>query len=81
MKAILEFRFNSKDEALNVYKAVLPEVKSKISEGTRVNLLLYGKTLRLTIDADNISKLRAAINSYGRWVNLSLDIWRIEVGE
>ena len=38
------------------------------------SVCLSGKTFKITIEASDLSSLRAAINSYLRWINTAIDV-------
>jgi len=72
-KACFVFDFDSKEEAKIVTSSIDPEIKNKIPK-TKVKTDLSGKTFKITIEAKDLSSLRAAINSYLRWINTALDV-------
>ena len=67
------FNFNSKEEAKIIADALNPEIKNKIPK-TNVEVTISDKTFTLKIDAKDISSLRAACNSYLRWINIALNV-------
>ena len=67
------FNFDSEEEARIVAKSLDPEIKHKIPK-TNVEVSLSNKTFSLEIEAKNISSLRAACNSYLRWINTALNV-------
>jgi len=67
------FHFDSKDEVKVIVNSLIPEIKNKIPK-TNVEITCSGKTFFLTIVTDDISSLRAACNSYLRWINTALDV-------
>ena len=67
------FNFDSIDEAKIVTSSIDPEIKNKIPK-TKVKTDLSGKTFKITIEAADLSSLRAAINSYLRWINTALNV-------
>ena len=74
-KACFVFNFDSSDEARIVASSLDPEIKHKIPK-TNVKVLLEDKTFSLEIEAKDISSLRAACNSYLRWINTALNVKR-----
>lgn len=72
-KACFVFNFDSSDEARIVASSLDPEIKHKIPK-TNVKVSLEGKTFSLEIEAKDISSLRAACNSYLRWINTALNV-------
>lgn len=69
--AIFEFNFDSEDEARIVASSLDPEIKNKIPK-TKVDVILSGRIFKLKIEAKDFSSLRAACNSYLRWINTAL---------
>jgi len=67
------FNFDSEDEVKIIIKSLIPEIKHKIPK-TNVEVTYSGKTLFLKIETSNISSLRAACNSYLRWINTALNV-------
>jgi|YNPNPStandDraft_1061719.scaffolds.fasta_scaffold00214_18 tRNA threonylcarbamoyladenosine modification (KEOPS) complex Pcc1 subunit len=69
------FTFDTKDEADIVHSALKPEINDKLP---RVNAVLSQseRTLHLSIKSSDISSLRAACNSYLRWVQTITEIMR-----
>jgi len=72
-KAEFIFSFDSDDEAKIIAESVLPEIKHKVPK-TDVYVSLEGKIFLLKIEAKDISSLRAACNSYLRWINTALNV-------
>lgn len=71
--AIFEFNFDTEDEARIVASSLNPEIKNKIPK-TKVDVSLSRKTFNLRIEANDLSSLRAACNSYLRWINTALNV-------
>lgn len=67
------FNFDSKEEAKIIAESLYPEIKHKIPK-TNVEVSLSGKTFSLEIKAKDLSSLRAACNSYLRWINTALNV-------
>jgi tRNA threonylcarbamoyladenosine modification (KEOPS) complex Pcc1 subunit len=65
--------FDSSEEARIVSESLNPEIKNKIPK-TNVKVSLTDKTFSIEIDAKDISSLRAACNSYLRWINTALNV-------
>jgi tRNA threonylcarbamoyladenosine modification (KEOPS) complex Pcc1 subunit len=64
---------NNKNEARIIIESISPEIKKKISK-TDINLYSSGKIIHLVIQTENISSLRAALNSYLRWISTAYTI-------
>jgi KEOPS complex subunit Pcc1 len=75
----MEFQIEFQDvkQAEIVLKALEPEVDSSPSERSRVELNLTGKVLDVNITASDATSLRASVNSYLRWIMLSLDVLNV----
>lgn len=71
--AELIFNFDTEDEAKIIAESLDPEIKQKIPK-TTVNVSLKGSDFSLKIEAKDISSLRAACNSYLRWINTALSV-------
>ena len=67
------FNFDTSEEARIVYKSLNPEIKNKIPK-TDVKINLTDKSFNMVIEAKDISSLRAACNSYLRWINTALNV-------
>lgn len=72
-KASFIFNFDSSEEAKVVAESLSPEVKHKIPKAN-VEIFLFKNALSLEIESDDVSTLRAACNSYLRWVNTAIKV-------
>jgi len=61
------------EEAKIVLESLKPEIKNRIPK-TTININLSENILKLTLESDDLSSLRAAINSYLRWINTALNV-------
>ncbi len=79
-KVDMQFQIEFEDlkQAKIVMKALEPEINSSPSERSTVELNLTGKILSVDITASDATSLRASINSYLRWIMLSMDIINIK---
>lgn len=75
----MEFQIEFEDlrQAEIVMKALEPELDSSPSERATVKLNLTDKVLGVNIQASDSTSLRASVNSYLRWIMLSLDVLNI----
>lgn len=64
--------------ASRVLQALLPEVKSNKSKAATVAIEVEGSRILISITASTIAATRALLNSYIRWISISLDIASIE---
>ena len=72
-KASFIFDFDSEEEARVVAESLIPEIKHKIPK-TKVEVSLSKKRFTLEVEAKDVSSLRAACNSYLRWIKTALDV-------
>jgi len=72
-KACFIFYFDSSKEAKIVGASMNPEIKHKIPK-TNVDIEISEKILTLKIQAKDLSSLRAACNSYLRWINTAINV-------
>ena len=74
--ASFTFSFHSADDAKIIANALLPEIVHRIPK-TRVELQVEKKDLLLTVTAKEVSSLRAAVNSYLRWIDTAVKVARL----
>ena len=72
-KAHFSFLFPSQKKASIVVAALSPEIIHKIPRSF-VSVSLNGSIVDLSIEADELSSLRAACNSYLRWIQTALAV-------
>jgi len=72
-QATFVFLFDSADDAELVASSLFPEVNNTIAK-TSVDLLSSGATLTLTVGSTDVCSLRAACNSYLRWIHTAIDV-------
>jgi tRNA threonylcarbamoyladenosine modification (KEOPS) complex Pcc1 subunit len=75
MKVRFVFDFDSTKEAKVIAESLQPEIKHKIPK-TNVDVSISEKIFSLSIEAKDVSSLRAACNSYLRWINTALNVKR-----
>jgi len=75
IKVRFVFDFDSTMEAEVIAESLQPEIKHKIPK-TNVDVSISEKIFSLSIDAKDVSSLRAACNSYLRWINTALNVKR-----
>ena len=73
MNAKFVFDFDTTEEARVVAESLHPEIKHKIPK-TDTEISISKKTFSLKIEAKDVSSLRAACNSYLRWINTALNV-------
>lgn len=67
------FYFSSLKDVSVVIQSLSPEILHKIPKST-VTFSVDKKTLQMTIKSDDLSSLRAACNSYLRWIQTALSV-------
>ncbi len=72
-KACFTFEFDTNEEAKVIADSIYPEIKKRIPK-TKVETKLSEKNFSIIIHAEDLSSLRAAINSYLRWINTALSV-------
>ena len=77
VKAEFEMEFENPWEAEVILKSLEPEIASAPSQRSSTNLKLVNNKLKMEIDAADVTSLRAAINSYLRWIRLSYDVIKL----
>ncbi len=70
MKCTVTVPFRSSHEVEAVMTALRPEVESAPSKRSTVRLEGEGRRVTLTVEASDVNGLRAAVNSYLRWLIL-----------
>jgi len=72
-KATFLFSFSSLKDACIVAQSLSPEIQHRIPK-SNVSFSVDKKELRVTIESENVSSLRAACNSYLRWIQTALSV-------
>ena len=67
-RAVIEVWLDSPSLAKAMYEALKPEVDSMPRTHYKASIELSKLSVKLTIEAHSLSKLRAALNSYLRWI-------------
>ena len=75
-KARFLFHFPSSQDACVVAQSLSPEIQHKIPK-SNVSFSVDKKTLKVTIESEDVSSLRAAVNSYLRWISTALSVKQI----
>jgi KEOPS complex subunit Pcc1 len=77
VKTELRIEFESSGDAEVVLKSIEPEINTSPSDKSFTQVDLKNNILTIEIDADDTTTLRAALNSYLRWITLSHDILKL----
>ena len=67
--SILEIPLESERMANILYSALLPETESIPSERATTNVSVKGSSLIIEIVANDLTAMRAALNSYVAWIS------------
>ena len=70
--SILEIPFESEELAKILYSALLPETESIPSERATTSVSVKGSSLVVEIIANDLTAMRAALNSYVAWISACL---------
>ncbi|MEM2192095.1 MAG: KEOPS complex subunit Pcc1 [Candidatus Hadarchaeales archaeon] len=71
--AMVKMKFRTEKEATTVLRAIEPEKKIEASKvGVKVGA--NGNVLHLKLEADDASSIRAALNSYLRWISVAKEV-------
>ena len=75
ISAVAEIRVNSTKELAEVIAGSLkPEVQDPVSTRSKVEVVAEDDLIRINITASDLSALRAALNSYLRWVDAIFEV-------
>ncbi len=77
--AEFNIKFENPEDAEIVLKTIEVELESAPSERSSVTANIKKNILYLNIDAEDSHILRAAINSYLRWIILSHEIQKLNI--
>lgn len=78
VKTELQMEFESSEDAEVILKSIEPEINTSPSDKSFTRVDLKNNILTIEIDANDTTTLRAALNSYLRWITLSYDILKLE---
>lgn len=73
-QAIIRLNFSSEKQLKVVLEALKPETRTPPTRRSKVQMKGEGNSLTLNFKASDTSALRAAINSYLRWILLTKTI-------
>ena len=71
-KATLSLEMATEEMAQTILNALSPEIDSAPSDRAKVSLSISETTLNISIQAQDLTALRAAMNSYLAWVSSSM---------
>jgi len=73
-KAVVRLKFSSEKHLKILSEALMPETKKPTTMRSKTSLEKNGKSLILSVEARDTVALRAALNSYLRWVNSTISV-------
>jgi len=73
-EATVKVELDSEKILETVFKAIKPETLTPPTRRSKVFVKINGKTLTLRVEATDTTALRAALNSYLRWIRLAVEI-------
>jgi len=62
-----------------VYESLEPELQAVVTDRSRVTLEQAGDALRLSVDAEDLVSMRAAINTWLRLIRIAEDMFNTRV--
>ncbi|MFP3984556.1 MAG: KEOPS complex subunit Pcc1 [Candidatus Bathyarchaeia archaeon] len=77
--AVVHLELSSKKLLEILLKALLPETRKPTTSRSKVSIEGEDRNLTIRVEADDTSALRAALNSYLRWVALVKDTYEATV--
>ena len=77
IETIFEVEFNSEHHAQIIYNSIKPELSFSRNDRSTTTIQLKNKSIIIEINSKDVVSLRASINSYVRWINLSMEILKI----
>jgi len=76
-KAIVRLKFPSEKHLQTAFSALEPETQKAATVRSRAGLSVTGDFLVLTVQASDTVALRAAMNSYLRWIESAMDVMEL----
>ncbi len=69
-----EFEIELGEPADIVYNSLVPELRNNPSQKSNISLALEGGAIKLKAEADDIVSLRAALNTWLRFIKIAYDM-------
>jgi KEOPS complex subunit Pcc1 len=76
-KAVACLEFPSEKNSEIIYKTLMPEIEKPATRRSKADLEKNKRFLILKVEASDTVALRAALNTYLRWINLLLGILNV----
>lgn len=73
MKLVTESVFET-NAALSIYRSLLPEIESQVTDRSSINLRPEGSYLYLTVEADDLVSMRSTLNTWLRLIQVALEV-------
>lgn len=77
VKTEFEIECDTNRQAHILYKSLEPEISYNPNDRSKTTMRLDDNKIIITINARDVTALRASINSYIRWIKLSVEILKI----
>jgi KEOPS complex subunit Pcc1 len=74
VKAVVRLPFKSEKQLAALVSALSPEVSRQVGTRSKVMLKTDANFLVLKVEAEDTVALRAALNSYLRWINSTVNV-------
>lgn len=74
--AIVRLRFQSEKQLNAVLNALKPEAEAPLTRRSKVNLTRQGLLVIMDFESEDVIALRAAMNSYLRWIDSTVNVVR-----
>ncbi len=72
--AIVRLKFSSEKQVNAVLNALKPEADAPLTRRSKVNLKRQDLFVILNFEAEDVVALRAALNSYLRWIDSTVNV-------
>ena len=73
-KAIVRLKFSSEKQLTAVFSALKPESEDPIKRRSKVSITRQDLSAILNFEAEDVIALRAALNSYLRWIDSTINV-------
>ncbi|KXS40482.1 MAG: hypothetical protein AWU59_2510 [Methanolobus sp. T82-4] len=73
MKLVTKSVFET-EAALSVYRSLLPEIESQVTDRSSIDLRPEGSYLYLTVEADDLVSMRSTLNTWLRLIQVALEV-------
>ncbi|WP_294967798.1 KEOPS complex subunit Pcc1 [uncultured Methanosphaera sp.] len=77
VETVFTVEFDTERDAEIIYNSIKPEISFSRNDRSKTIMHLDNNSIIITIKSKDVVSLRASINSYVRWINLSTKILKI----